>query len=99
MIRKDNDFTGSSSPFFIMGCPRSGTTLAAQILDGHSRLAVYLETNYYLFFRPILHMYGDLRRRGNRKRLIAHVLEAVRIQRATPPSVDDFHEALEAPTC
>ena len=42
----------------IMGCPRSGTTLVSQILDAHSRLAIYQETNYYTLFRPDRHLYG-----------------------------------------
>ena len=85
-------------PFFIMGCPRSGTTLAAQILDGHSRLAVYLEMTYYGTFRPLLPLYGDLGRPGNRRRFIRDVLELVRLQRAAPPSIEAVEQALVAPT-
>jgi hypothetical protein len=28
-------------PFLIMGCPRSGTTLAAQLLDSHARMRCF----------------------------------------------------------
>ncbi len=38
-------------PIFIVGCPRSGTTLLAAMLDRHSLIAVPPET---LFFRDIL---------------------------------------------
>lgn len=89
---------GRPVPFFIMGSPRSGTTLAAQLLDGHSRLAVYLEMTYYGTFGPIIHMYGDLRRPGNRRRFIGDVLGLIRLQRAEPPGIDAVEHALVAPT-
>ncbi len=85
-------------PFFIMGCPRSGTTLVAQILDSHSRIAVYLETNYYALFRSDLDWYGDLGQTSNLERLISNVLEAIRVQGVTPPAVEDLLKALVAPT-
>lgn len=89
---------GSAPPFFIVGCPRSGTTLAARILDAHPRLAVYLESNYYVTFRPLLRFYGDLTNPGNRRRLIADVVGKVRNQRVNPPRVDDIERELVAPT-
>jgi Sulfotransferase family len=33
-------------PFFVVGCPRSGTTLVRTILDGHSRLSVPPESHF-----------------------------------------------------
>jgi len=84
-------------PFFIMGCPRSGTTLVAQILDSHSRVAVYLETNYYPLFRPDLDWYGDLRQASNLNRLTTNLLEAIRVQGVTPPEIEEFQKALVAP--
>ena len=89
---------GSAPPFFIVGCPRSGTTLAARILDAHPRLAVYLESNYYVTFRPLLRFYGDLEEPGNRRRLIADVVSKVRNQRVNPPRIDDVERELVAPT-
>lgn len=35
-----------SEPFFIVGCPRSGTTLLRLMVDGHSRLAVPPESHF-----------------------------------------------------
>jgi hypothetical protein len=81
-----------------MGCPRSGTTLVARILEAHSQVAVYFETNYYLIFRPDLHLYGDLDQASNLKRLITDFLEAIRLQGVTPPEMDEFQKALVAPT-
>lgn len=38
--------TGPNSPFFVVGCPRSGTTLMRVMLDSHPRLAVPRETHF-----------------------------------------------------
>ena len=89
---------GAHRPFFIMGSPRSGTTLVGQILDGHSRLAVYLEMNYYSTFGSIAHLYGDLGHAGNRRRFVGDVLQHLRIQHADPPTIDEVEAALVAPT-
>ena len=90
---------GRPSPFFIMGCSRSGTSLVSRILDSHSRMAVYLETHYYPLFRPDLHRYGDLRRAPNLVRLIADLREVLSVHgRMPPPEVGEFLEALIAPT-
>jgi hypothetical protein len=35
-------------PFFVVGCPRSGTTLVRTILDGHSRLSIPPESHFVL---------------------------------------------------
>jgi len=34
-------------PVFVVGCPRSGTTLLGVILDRHSELAITPETGFY----------------------------------------------------
>jgi hypothetical protein len=38
----------SERPFFVVGCPRSGTTLVRTILDGHSRLSIPPESHFVL---------------------------------------------------
>jgi len=86
------------SPIFVMGCPRSGTTLVSQILDSHSRLAMYHETNYYTIFRPELHRYGDLRKSSNLMLLITNLLEAIRMDGVNPPEIEEFQKALVAPS-
>ena len=40
-------------PFFIVGYPRSGTTLLSVLLDRHSRIAVSPETNFFSAVCPI----------------------------------------------
>lgn len=88
----------TSSPFFIVGCPRSGTTLLSQILDSHSRIAVCPETIYYPLFRPNLHRYGDLRRTRNVRRLIDDLVAMTRLQGLDPPTPYALQHELSAPT-
>jgi hypothetical protein len=38
---------GTGGPFFIVGCPRSGTTLLSVLVDRHSRLCVPPETAFF----------------------------------------------------
>ena len=78
------------APFLIVGCPRTGTTLVAQILDSHSQLAVYLETQFYPVFKSIARYYGDLSRANNLRRFATDVLRQVQIQGVEPPDLDAF---------
>ena len=43
-----------ADPFFIVGCPRSGTTLLSVLLDRHSRLCVPPETGFFAEVAPKL---------------------------------------------
>jgi hypothetical protein len=86
-------------PLFIVGSPRSGTTLFSQILNNHSRIGIYHETHFYPLFRPDLHRYGDLRQLTNLKQFIADLREVTRVQGfMTPPAVEDFLGALPEPS-
>jgi len=40
------------SPIFIVGAPRSGTTMLAVLLDRHSRIAISPETQFFTEFAP-----------------------------------------------
>lgn len=90
------------APIFIMGCHRSGTTLLRQILNGHSRIAIYHETQYYPIFRKEVYYYGDLKRSANLKRFINDFREVIRVQAMDPgmepPETNEFLEALVSPT-
>jgi hypothetical protein len=86
-------------PFFIVGCTRSGTTLISQILDGHSRLAVYHESHFYHLLHHDLHRYGNLEQLKNLRRFINDVREVLRRQKKMPPPEEkEFLDALVAPT-
>jgi hypothetical protein len=49
----------SSDGFFIVGCPRSGTTLLSVMLDRHPRLCVPPETAFFDEVAPLLPESGD----------------------------------------
>jgi len=49
MLSSDDDH---SRPFFVVGCPRSGTTLLRMMLDGHPRLAIPDESHFVLGLAP-----------------------------------------------
>lgn len=64
----------SKTPFFIVGCSRSGTTLLQALIDSHPHIAIPPESHVYVRFGPIAATYGDLSRARNRRRLIAAFL-------------------------
>jgi hypothetical protein len=64
----------TAPPIFIVGSPRSGTTLLRQILDRHPALAICGETHFF----PLIYLrrkaFGDLGNARNRQRLIDEYL-------------------------
>ncbi len=56
-------------PIFVVGCPRSGTTLLQLMLHAHPRIAIPPETRFLLpaYYRRA--EFGDLRIAANRRRL------------------------------
>jgi hypothetical protein len=59
----------ANRPIFLVGCPRSGTTLLSVLLHAHPRIAMPPETRFLL---PAYHRrrsYGDLRLADNRRTL------------------------------
>lgn len=67
-------FTDSDTgPVFIVGCPRSGTTLLQRMLDAHPAVAVAPETFFIRRFWTRRAAYGDLRRDAAFDRLLRDV--------------------------
>ncbi|GAB2845157.1 sulfotransferase [Actinocorallia aurea] len=56
-------------PIFVVGCPRSGTTLLQLMLHAHPRIALPPETRFLLPAYYGREMFGDLSDRGNRRAL------------------------------
>ncbi|GAB2866676.1 hypothetical protein GCM10027176_80420 [Actinoallomurus bryophytorum] len=56
-------------PIFVLGCPRSGTTLLRLMLRAHPRIAIPPETRLLLDAYEHRGAYGDLRRLPNRQAL------------------------------
>jgi hypothetical protein len=61
-------------PFFILGAPRSGTSLLSRMLDSHPAIAVPDETKIFETFLPLLPLYGDLREPRRLRRLVEDIL-------------------------
>ena len=85
-------------PFFILGAPRSGTSLIARMLNSHSDIAVPDETKIFQTFVPLLPLYGDLRQPGRLQRLVADVVAWRWVQRLpNPPHSDVVMERVARP--
>jgi hypothetical protein len=56
-------------PIFVLGCPRSGTTLLQQMLHSHRRIAFPSETRFVHVAYERRHEFGDLEREENRRAL------------------------------
>jgi hypothetical protein len=61
--------TSVDRPIFLVGCPRSGTTLLTAILHAHPRIAMPPETRFLLPTYRSRVEFGDLNERANRRRL------------------------------
>lgn len=60
-------------PIFLVGCPRSGTTLLSTMLHAHPRLAFPPETRFLLPAYEARDAFGDLSVRANRVRLAQRI--------------------------
>ncbi|MDH2423870.1 sulfotransferase [Sphaerisporangium sp. TRM90804] len=56
-------------PIFVIGCPRSGTTMLQLMLHSHERIAVPPETRFLLQAYYHRRVHGDMRDADNRRRL------------------------------
>ena len=87
----------SKSPFFIVGSPRSGTTLLQTLLDGNSALSIPPESHIFDRFGELFEAYGDLNQPACLKIFVGDLLGDERIKRwelnITP---EDFCRSLES---
>lgn len=60
-------------PIFLVGCPRSGTTLLQQMLDAHPEVAIAPETHFIHYFWQRQERYGDLNEDSNYKLLLTDI--------------------------
>jgi hypothetical protein len=91
--------TTRSSPFFVTGFQRSGTTLLRMMLDSHPKVAIPLDTTgLWARTEGRLGEFGSLEEEGNRRRLVESLLveERIRLWRV-PLSVDDVVSAISRP--
>jgi len=71
-------------PFFIFGCPRSGTSLLTRMLDTHPNLAIPYESHFYNWAYPLIRR-RDLSDASTRARLVAEMLRTDPMTMWTPP--------------
>lgn len=64
---------GADRPIFVIGCPRSGTTLLQLMLHAHERIAIPPETRFLLTIYRARNDFGDLREEANRRALAAAI--------------------------
>jgi hypothetical protein len=64
----------SFAPIFIVGCPRSGTTLLQQMLDAHPEVAITPETHFMRLFWKYRDEYGNLKEDTHYQRLLADLV-------------------------
>jgi Sulfotransferase family len=65
----------SDRPIFVVGCPRSGTTMLQLMLHAHARIAIPPESRFVLTAYRRRHLWGDLRDE-NRRRALAEWIVA-----------------------
>jgi hypothetical protein len=69
---------GRKPPVFLIGSPRSGTTLLHQMFDHHPALALPYESKYIATFHANLAEFGDLHDERNREVLIQSIEKFMR---------------------
>src|SRR5215470_17045708 len=66
--------TRSTAPVFVLGCPRSGTTVLYHMLLSAGNFAVYrAESNVFSVLQP---RFGNLRSESNRRELLRYWLKS-----------------------
>jgi len=70
----------STAPIFVVGHPRSGTTLLRLMLDAHPRIVIPPEGHLVSLLRRAQRKYGRLEEPGNFERLVDRVLHTQRMQ-------------------
>jgi len=65
----------SNRPIFVIGCPRSGTTLLTLMLSSHSRIAIPPETRFLVPVFRARRSFGDLAEKANRRELARQVVQ------------------------
>lgn len=67
-------------PIFVVGCPRSGTTMLQLMLHAHPRIAVPPETRFLLAAYQKRAEFGDLTDAARRRELARYIVESVQFE-------------------
>lgn len=79
VIRANQDHEGKTynmlkkPPLFILGCPRSGTTLLSDLM-ADTCYGAPIETHFITKYYKKLDRYGDIRKKNNCRRLVENIL-------------------------
>lgn len=65
---------GAERPIFVLGCPRSGTTLLQLMLHAHPRIAIPPETRFVLTAYEARNSFGNLRDEASRRALATSIV-------------------------
>lgn len=65
---------GTDRPIFVLGCPRSGTTLLQLMLHAHPRIAIPPETRFVMTTYESRNKFGDLRDEARRRALASSIV-------------------------
>ncbi|MFQ5666587.1 MAG: sulfotransferase [Candidatus Binatia bacterium] len=76
------------APIFIVGAPRSGTSLLRNLLNRHPAIALCDETYYFYYVYERRRAFGDLADPRARRRLVDRYLATTRIQRLGVDRID-----------
>jgi hypothetical protein len=79
--RNKLSIVASETPIFIVGSPRSGTTLLRNILNRHPRIGICGETQFLHYVYARRRAFGDLSDLRNRRRVIEEYLALRRLKR------------------
>jgi hypothetical protein len=89
------ELLNEKDPVFIVGSPRSGTSLLSRIINSHPRIAIPYESQLYNTFYPWLKYYGDLQQEKIRYRLVRDILQTASLKFWTPvPEIDETLHAI-----
>ena len=64
-----------NNPIFLVGCPRSGTTLLQQMLDAHPAVAIAPETHFMHYFWDRRDSYGNLNIESNYQKILDNLTD------------------------
>jgi hypothetical protein len=70
-----------STPIFLLGSQRSGTTMLRLMLNNHPNLAIPHETAFITIYHKKLDSYGDLADKDNARRLLADISQHPLVKR------------------
>src|SRR5262249_26323473 len=70
-----------AAPIFLVGAPRSGTTLLRSMLNRHPCFALCDETFFFYWVARRARAFGDLESDANRRRVVERLLEMRRVRR------------------